>query len=117
MGKDAPFLRYLEYMAGRTAIRLYTVQFGVWKLAVREKPRSFKPSLPSLEDAKQLLRQFSPTWTFVKDIYRIAPQQFTIYVLHKGWTSLDGGLSLYISGRLMSAVSAQVLITYCWMLS
>lgn len=78
MGKDAAFLRYLEYLTGRTAVRLYTVQFGVWTLAIREKPRSFAPSLPSLEDAKHLLRRFSPTWTFVKDIYRIAPRQFTV---------------------------------------
>lgn len=106
MGNDVAFLRYLEYLTGRTAVRLYTVQFGVWTLAIREKPSSFTLSLPSLEDAKRLLRRFSPTWTFVKDIYRIAPRQFAVYVLHKGWMSLEGGLSLYISGRLMSSVRA-----------
>lgn len=104
MGNDVAFLRYLEYLTGRTAVRLYTVQFGVWTLAIREKPSSFTMSLPSLEDAKRLLRRFSPTWTFVKDIYRIAPRQFAVYALYKGWMSLEIGLSLYISGRLKSSV-------------
>ena len=104
--KKNPFLRYLEYLTGRTQVRLYTVQFGVWSIAIRKEPHSFVPSFPNLKDAKRFIHHLGPAWMFVRDIYRIAPRQFLVYVLHRGWLSIDGGLTLYVSGKLTEAVSA-----------
>ena len=90
--KKNPFLRYLEYLTGRTQVRLYTVQFGVWSIAIRKEPPSFVPSFPNLKDAKRFIHHLGPAWMFVRDVYRIAPRQFLVYVLHRGWLSIDGGV-------------------------
>lgn len=111
MERVKPLLRRLQdFLKNRSDAGLEIMDCGVWTIAIRKGPRSLLPKLPTLENAKELLDHLRPTWTFIKDIYRIAPRQLIIYVLLKGWMSLDGGLSLYISGRLTNAVGCNSLL-------
>lgn len=111
MGRVKPLLRRLQdFLKNRSDAGLEIMDCGVWTIDIRRGPRSLLPKLPTLENAKELLDHLLPTWTFIKDIYRIAPRQLMIYVLLKGWMSVDGGLSLYISGRLTNPVGCYSLL-------
>ena len=96
--------KYLSYLGGRPVVRLVTVQLGVWDLTYRDSPKSLLPGLPSRDGIDGLIGPLPALTTFLKEVYGIAPWHLFGTLIELGWSSLESGLSLYVTGNLLNMV-------------
>lgn len=63
------------------------------------------PGLSSFADTFKFL-EFTPfLLMFYKEVYSLGPRQFILYGLESTWKSLENGISLYYTSRLIDSVS------------
>ena len=96
--------KYLSYLGGRPVVRLITVQLGVWNLTYRDSPKSLFPGLPSRDGIDGLIGPLPALTAFLKEVYGIAPWHLFGTLIELGWSSLESGLSLYVTGNLLNMV-------------
>lgn len=113
-----PFLSHLTAQDGhekdkRQERRLEKHRLGVWEIVILAESsfvkRLFTLQLPTRESIDKSLNvyfQYGPYLIqFFTEIYQVAPKYLITYGIKNLWNSLESGLSLYYTSRLLEVVS------------
>lgn len=93
--------------------RLVKLQFGVWEIVILAESSLFKrlssfqlPTRQSIHKSLDTYFQYVPYLIrFFTEIYQAAPKYLVIYGIKNLWNSMESGLSLYYTSRLLEVVS------------
>ena len=94
-------------------------RFGVWELAILSEKSIFTHLLefnfPTRNDIIKYLdgyyQYFPYIIRFYTEIYHLAPRYLLMYAFRNLWDSLESGLSLYCTSRLLEVVSPSLDLT------
>lgn len=86
-------------------------QLGVWRLLwVSDKGR---PISQYIEE----FRTFAPYVTLLFfEVYAVAPRLFMFFVMSRVWAGVEHALTMYLSTRILRAVSARAFVDRMWTL-
>lgn len=91
-------------------------RFGVWEIVILaessifERLSSFQlPTRDSINKSLDTYFQYIPYLIrFFSEIYQAAPKYLITYGIKNLWNSVEGGLSLYYTSRLLEVVSTSI---------
>jgi len=82
-----------------------TRDIGVWRVFYQDTPWGLFPGAETARRLKEVLQALPLLWTFIKDVWTMAPGYLILWGLSSVWEAVEGALSLWVTAQLLQTVS------------